>query len=206
LWQLTENQDWFAHTMNHSTFVQHKLYLVVLLLLVFMLAACGGQPTATEEAADEPTAVEATEEAADEPTNEPEPTTEPTVPPVAAGVAADTFPCAASVIASEQSVLRIGYREPTSDESLGIGAARPNTPLRIDEMTEFEGVIWYRTANPQTNLFFGWVKAEFVNLSEECLAGGAAGDSEATEASDEATEEATEASDEPTEEATEESD
>jgi hypothetical protein len=189
--------------MNHSTFVQHKLYLVGLLLLVFMLAACGGQPTATEEpAAEEPTAVEATEEAAteeaaEEPTNEPEPTTEPepTVPPVAAGVAADTFPCAATVIDSEQSVLRVGYREPTSDESLGIGAARPNTPLRLDEMTEFEGGIWYRTANPQTNLFFGWVKAEFVNLSEECLAGGAEGDSEATEASDEPTEEATEESD-----------
>jgi hypothetical protein len=117
------------------------------------------------------------------------------VPPVAAGVTADTFPCAATVIDSEQSVLRIGYREPTSNEALGIGAARPNTPLRLDEMTEFEGGIWYRTANPQTNLFFGWVKAEFVNLSEECLAGGAEGDSEATEASDEATEEATEESD-----------
>ena len=195
--------------MNHSTFVHHKLYLVGLLLLVFMLAACGGQPTATEEAADEPTAIEATEEAADEPTaveTTDEPDTEPTTAPVAAGVAADTFPCAATVIDSEQSVLRIGYREPTSDESLGIGAARPNTPLRLDEMTEFEGGIWYRTANPQTNLFFGWVKAEFVNLSEECLAGGTEGDSEATEVSDEATAEATETSAEATEEATEESD
>jgi hypothetical protein len=186
--------------MNTLTFAHQKKWLLLgLVVLAFLLVACGGtEPTATEE----PTAAEAeTVDETEEPTEAP--TEVPTEIPVVEfdGVVADTLPCEAAIIASSERRLNVRFREPTTDQSLMVGPLSPGTPLRLIELRDVDGVFWYRTINPVNNVNFGWIEARYLTLGEGCVTGaGDAGDDT------EATEEAMDDDSEATEEATEESD
>jgi hypothetical protein len=194
--------------MNTLIFAHNKKWLFVgMLLLVLLVAACGGSDsTATEEATEvDAETVTETEEA----TEAEEPTLEPTDVPVVEfdGVIADTLPCEATIIPSNERRLNIRYNDPEAAQPAMIGAVVPGTALRIIEVNEVDGVSWYRSM--LGNSFHGWIEAQYFVLGEGCVTGTAtdSDDAEATEEV-EATEEAeaTEAADEATVEATEESD
>jgi len=144
--------------------------MLVVMVMVAIIAACGTQPTAAPNPTTAPTETPETAE------------TEAESAPLLPDVIADTLPCPATIIDSDETTLSIRFREPTDDAALMIGAVRPNMAIRIDQMREREGVTWYRTINPGTNTPFGWVQAGYIVLSEDCVTGGA--EEIATEESD----------------------
>jgi hypothetical protein len=172
----TDNQDWFRkNLMNDITFAQNKTWLILgLLLLVFFLAACGSDTTETEE----PTTVETEEPTAVETEAEPQQVADPTEVPTEVsaiefdGVVADTFPCEATIIPSTERRLNVRFREPTTDQALMVGPLVPETPIRLIEVRDVEGTVWYRTENPANNISFHWIEARYIVLGEGCVSGG----------------------------------
>ncbi|MDQ7024667.1 MAG: hypothetical protein Q9P01_20915 [Anaerolineae bacterium] len=165
--------------MNNLTFLRHNKWLLLgLTVLLLFLAACGSDASETEE----PEAVATETEAVVE-------TEEPTAIPVIEfdGVIADALPCEATIIPSDESRLNVRFREPTSDQSLMVGPLVPETPIRLVELADEDGTIWYRTVNPVSNITFNWIEARYIVLGDDCMAGDAAVDD--TEATEEATEE-----------------
>lgn len=177
--------------MNHVTFYRNKAWLMVgVLSLALFLAACGGAtetpPTAEPEAVEtEEEAPTAESEAVETEEEEQAPTDAPAASANASsadGIIADTFPCPATIIPSDQSTLSIRFREPTTDAALMVGRLRPETAIRLVESTEVDGVLWYRAVNPANNTPFNYIEAQYIVLGEGCVSGADSSDDvEATE-------------------------
>ena len=176
-----------------SITVMHRYWMLVIVFMMIgsLISACSSEP-ATTTAGTTDTESDSSSITATQTTR---PTQEPTVVPDQPAVFADTLPCSATIIESSQSRLNIRYREPTSDESLNIGALRPGTPVLLDEMQEVDGIVWYEPV--LNNISQGWVQARWIVLGDDCVTATNADSSTSDENSEvEATEEATqEASD-----------
>ena len=157
----------------NRVFSRNGALLAILVLLALVLAACGGgaateSPTQSDATSAEtsPTTASDETEAVESETEAVEATEEAAASSLPETVAS-TFPCIATVVEDQGSVLQILHRD-ANNASQVIRASRAAQEMELAEMVVNEEGVWYRvTANNRT---MGFVDPKFIILGEACAA------------------------------------